>query len=74
MDKVIAFFEEDFSPTGLLKIRRALADAYPEDAEVIMSRIEWPRPCLVVESAVFGGLQVMLPYSGDTVTRTSRVM
>ena len=70
MDKssVIEFFEEDLSLAGLAKVRGALADAYPLDAEVIMSRIEWPRPVMVVESAVFRGLEIVLP-TGDTVSR-----
>ena len=70
---LIEFFEEDMSPTGLDKIREATAVAYPEDAETIRTAlILWPRPLLVVEGAVFGGLDIVLHYSGDVVSRERR--
>ena len=67
---VVEFFEEDMSSLGLNKIRAILAEAYPEDAEAIMlSRMEWPRPLIIVESATFGGLEIFTLPSGDKVTR-----
>ncbi len=72
---VVEFFEEDMSPSGLEKIRGAIADAYPEDAEILIrSEMEWvwPRPLLIVEGAAFGGLEIVMDYSGDTVSREAR--
>jgi hypothetical protein len=67
------FFEEDMSPSGLAKIREALAEVYPEDAEALMlAPMEWPRPLMVVEGAVFGGLEILMHHSGDVVTRGER--
>lgn len=73
MSPVVEFFEEDFSPNGLEKIRGALAEAYPEDAEALMlSPMEWARPLIIVEAAYFGGLEIVMRHSGDTVTRGER--
>ena len=60
MMALIEFYEEDMSPSGLDKIREATAVAYPEDAETIKTTalILWPRPLMVVEGAVFGGLDI----------------
>ncbi len=69
---LIEFFLEDFSPTGMAKIRDAVAAAYPEDAVAVATRIEWPRPLMIVEGASFGGLEIVLEYSGDTVSREAR--
>lgn len=69
---LIEFFLEDFSPTGMAKIRAAVAEAYPEDAIAIATRIEWPRPLMIVEGASFGGLEIELEYSGDVVSREAR--
>ncbi len=71
---LIEFFLEDFSPTGMAKIEAALAAAYPEDAVALATRIEWPRPLMIVEGASFGGLDILLEYSSDTVSRGPRDM
>lgn len=70
---VIELFEEDFSSEGMAKMKALLAEAYPEDGDMIVqSRIEWPRPMMVIEEAVWKGVTIKLHYSGDEVTREPR--